>query len=425
MRNPSCKMIEIKSKRFFKFKAILLFFIFCHGLSSQTFHHCPDIIGIGSYNIKFVRDRIMFRGLDTLVIGAQNDFDCGSNTLIDLPNIRLVDFYPINDREFLMIDDYTNLIIYDIISKEIKRVVMTQEDGMYEIRRYKSSTYISGYYGKYYVNNDDLTSDTWHEVTIPLPTEGSVFEMEFITDDFFVFGLSRDEIKGGVAITQDGGANWSVDTTGFEFKVSGVEYVGNNNLVVIDNGGSVYISNDMGETWMKKKIHPEFTHSINSEVVGNDIYIIGGNIDETGNEEIACLFKSVDYGHTWQQIFESDENRVGLSITKDEQNRLYFTTFDGSVFYTKESVSAAHEVVMLDISIQPNPVSETFRIATSTGTDRYTAQIRDLNGKVRMTLSEIYPDTDIDVSSLRPGIYIVQGKSGDGRAFVQKLVKTE
>ena len=79
MRNPSCKMMEIKSKRFFKCKAILLFYIFCHGLYSQTFHHCPDIIGIGSYNIKFVRDRIMFRGLDTLVIGAQNDFDCGSN----------------------------------------------------------------------------------------------------------------------------------------------------------------------------------------------------------------------------------------------------------------------------------------------------------------------------------------------------------
>ena len=181
----------------------------------------------------------------------------------------------------------------------------------------------------------------------------------------------------------------------------------------------------MGEIWTKKKIHPEFTHSINSEVVGNDIFILGGNIDETGNEEIAYLFKSIDYGHSWQQIFESDKNRVGLSITKDEQNRLYFTTFDGSVFYTKESVSTAPEVVMLDISIQPNPVTETFRFATSTGTDRYTAQIRDLNGSVVMTLSEIYPDTVIDISSLLPGIYVLQGKSSDGIAFVQKVVKIE
>ena len=186
--NMAIVINDTLSLRIFRVYVLSFFLFVCNNsLYSQNFHHCHDIIGIGSYNIKFVRGRIMFRGLDTLVIGAQNDFDCGSNTIIDLPNIRLIDFYPINDREFLIIDDYSNLILYDIISKEIKRVVMTQEDGMYEIRRYKSSTYISGYYGKYYVNTDDLTTDTWLENTIPLPTEGSVFEMEFISDDFFVF----------------------------------------------------------------------------------------------------------------------------------------------------------------------------------------------------------------------------------------------
>ena len=326
-----------------------------------------------------------------------------------------------------MIDDYTNLIIYDIIAQEIKRVVMTQEDGMYEIRRYKSSTYISGYYGNYFVNTDDLTTDSWQEVTIPIPTEGYIIEMNFINEDFFVFGLSiEDTFKGGIAITQDGGINWRIDTTGFDVRITDVEYLDNNYLVATDNRGSTYISDDMGETWTKKKIHPELNHAHESQVVGTDIYVVGGNVDDTGNHEIAYLFKSNDYGQSWQQIFKSENNRVASYITKDDQNRLYFTTNDGSVFYTNESVSSAHEVVvMLDISIQPNPVSETFRIATSTGTDRYTAKIRDLNGTVVMTLSEINPDTDIDVSSLSPGIYVLQGEYSDGRRFVQKIVKID
>src|SRR5690606_6298866 len=153
------------------------------------------------------------------------------------------------------------------------------------------------------------TSDTWQEVNIPLPTEGYVFEMEFITDDFFVFGLSRDEVKGGIAISQEGGANWKVDTTGFEFKISGLEYLENVQLLVIINGGNVNNSDDMRMNWTKKKIDPDLSHSINSEVVGDDIYVVGGNLDETGDHEIAYLFKSNDYGHSWQQIFKGENNR--------------------------------------------------------------------------------------------------------------------
>ena len=408
-----------------KYTIGFLLFVYSHVAYSQTFYNCPDIIGSNSRNIKYIKERVMFMGYDTLVIGTKNEFDCVSNSVIDLPNIRLIDFYPINNREFLMIDDYNNLIIYDIISKEIKRVVMTQEDGMYEIKRYKSSTYISGYYGKYFVNTDDLTSDTWLEVTIPLAVEGRVFEMEFITDDFFVFGLSRDEVKGGIAITRDGGANWRVDTTGFEFKISGIEYLGDNQIVVIDNGGSTYYSEDMGMNWSKKRIHTELTHAINSEVVGDDIYVVGGYLEEGGNDEIAYLFKSNDYGQTWQKIFESDINRIAISITKDILNRLYFTTNDGSVFYTKESVSSVQKVVMSDTYIQPNPATSTFRIVSKSVTGRYTVQIRDFTGAIVIALSDIYSDSDIDVSFLPSGIYIVQGKTTDGREFVQKLVKIE
>src|SRR5690606_23161271 len=152
------------------------------------------------------------------------EFDCSSNTAIGLPNIRLIDFYPINDYEFLMIDDYDNLIIYDIIAKEIKKVIMTQRDGMYKIRRHKSSTYISGYYGIYFVNHDNITTDIWEKKIIPLSFYGYIHEMKFITDDFFVFGLGiEDTRKGGIAITHDGGATWKVDTTGFEYRISCIE----------------------------------------------------------------------------------------------------------------------------------------------------------------------------------------------------------
>jgi len=426
MRYHCGKLMDMNNNKYIKYTVGLFFFVCSHVAYSQTFYHCPEIIGIGSYNIKYINDKIMFRGRDTLVIGAQKDFDCVSNTVIGLSNIRLIDFYPINDRDFLMIDDYHNLIIYDIIAKVIKKVVMTQEDGMYEIRRHKSSTYISGYYGKYYVNTDDLTTDAWREVTIPLPTEGYIFEMKFINEDFFVFGLGiENTYKGGIAITLDGGANWRVDTSGFDVRITDVEYLGDNHLVAIDNVGSVYYSDDMGMTWTKKKIHPDINHSFESEVVGNDIYVAGGNFDDTGNQEIAYLFKSIDYGRSWQEIFKSENNRVASYITKDDQNRLYFTTNDGSVFYTEESVSSAQDVVKHDISIHPNPASASFRIGTKSGIDRYTAHIRDITGAVVMMLSDIYPDTDIDISFLPVGIYIVHGNTDDGRGFVQKLVKVE
>jgi hypothetical protein len=418
--------MEMKSNKYIKYTIGLLLFTWSQVANAQTFCHCPDIIGIGSYNIKSVQGRIMFRGRDTLVIGAQNDFDCISNTVIDMTDIGLIDFYPINDREYLIIDSYHNLIIYDIIAKVTKKIVMTQEDGMYEIRRYNSSTYISGYYGKYYVNTDDLATDSWREVTIPLPTEGYILEMNFVNEDFFVFGLGiENTYKGGIAITQDGGINWRVDTIGFDVRITDVEYLGDNHLVATDNVGSVYISDDMGETWIKKKIHPKLNHAYESQVVGTDIYVVGGNLDVTGNHEITYLFKSNDYGHSWQEIFKSENNRVASYITKDDQNRLYFTTNDGSVFYTKESVSSAQDVVLDDISIQPNPAASTFRIASKSGTDRYTVEVRNITGAGVMTISDIYPDTDIDISPLKAGIYLVHGKTEDGRGFLQKLVKVE
>ena len=426
MRYHRSKMIEMNTKIYIKYTVGLFLIVCSHVAYSQTFYHCPEIIGIGSYNIKYIHNRIMFRGLDTLVLGAKSDFGCESNTIIGLPNIRLIDFYPINDRDYLMIDDYRDLIVYDINTKVIKKKVMAQEDGMYEIRRYKSSTYISGYYGKYYVNTDDLATDTWREVTIPLPVDGYIPEMKFINDDFFVFGLGiENTYRGGIAITLDGGVSWRVDTTGFDVRIMDVEYLGDNHLVAIDNGGNAYYSEDLGMTWKKKKIHPELNNATDSEVVGKDIYVAGGNIDNTGNHEIAYLFKSIDYGRSWQQIFKSDKNRIAFYITKDDQNRLYFTTFDGSVFYTKESVSSAHDVVMDGISIYPNPVTTSFRMGMTSGTNRYTAQIRDFTGAVVLRLSEVFPDTDIDISSLPVGVYIVQGNSDDGRGFVQKLVKVE
>ncbi len=425
MRYHRNKMMDMNSNTFIKYTVGLLLFISSHVAYAQTFYHCPDILRGAKGNIYYIDNRILYMGWDTLVVGNQFEFDCSSNTVVGLPNIRLIDFYPINDYEFLMIDDYDNLIIYDIIAKEIKRVVMTQREGMYEIRRYKSSTYISSYYGIDFVNHDNLATDIWEEKTVPLPFYGYIHEMKFITDDFFVFGLGiEDTRKGGIAITHDGGATWKVDTTGFEYRISCIEYLGDNHLVVIDNGGNAYYSDDMGMTWVKKKIHPDFEHAIGSEVVGTDIYVVGGYLDDNGYDETAYLFKSTDYGRTWQQIFKSENNRLGLFITKDEQNRLYFTTADGSVFYTKESVSSAHDVVLHDISIQPNPVATSFRIGT-TGTDRYTVQIRDLTGAVIMALSDIYPGSDIDISSLPAGIYIVHGNTGDGRSFVQKLVKVE
>jgi photosystem II stability/assembly factor-like uncharacterized protein len=416
----------MNSNKYFKYTVSLFLIVCSHVAYTQTFYHCLDIIHGATYNIKYINDRIMFQGTDTFVISSQNDFDCVSNAVIGLPNIRLIDFYPINDREYLIIDDYHNVILYDINAKVIKKVIMTQEDGMYEIRKYKSSTYISGYYGKYYVNTDDLTTDSWREVSIPLPTEGYIHEMKYINDDFFVFGLGiENTFKGGIAITHDGGASWRVDTTGFEFRVSAVEYLDDNHLVAIDNGGSVYYSDDKGITWTKKKIHPDLNHAIDSEVVGKDIYVAGGNIDDTGNYEIAYLFKSIDYGRSWNEVFKSDKNRIALNITKDDQNRLYFTTFDGSVFYTKASVSSAEDFVLHDISIHPNPVNVSFRIGTKSGTERYMAQIRDLTGAVVMTLSDIYSDSVIDISFLPVGIYILHGNTDDGRGFVHKLVKVD
>src|SRR5690606_36012338 len=127
--------------------------------------------------------------------------------------------------------DYRDLLVYDIVSKEIKKKVLYYDNGFTTIRRYKNSTYIDGYYGSYFVNHDNLATDTWEEKTIPFLTTEYIYEMNFITDDFFVFTLGRDQGKGGMAITYDGGNSWKIDTEGFDEVITDVEYLGNDHLV--------------------------------------------------------------------------------------------------------------------------------------------------------------------------------------------------
>ncbi len=417
----------MKKGSFLPLVLILSAFLFIQRVSAQEFTRCIDDAIPYTVSLKFANDQILYNTFNSIVIGSKNGYSCESNTIFEVLDLKLIDFYPITNEEYLVIyNNYKTLAIYNIVTQTIKKVLLNDNEGLSDIRKYKSSTYILGY-NFYYVNHDNLATNNWKK--IELSDEVYITDMNFVSDDFILLSLGRESengglMRGGVAITQDGGNSWKIDTSGFNQRIHDIEYL-DKHIVAIGNRGDVFVSNDTGLTWAKKLNYPNINHLLKCEKIGLDVFVAGGEIDITGNYADAYIFKSIDFGETWSIVFRMDSIGTANFITKDNHNRLYFSTDDGSIFYAKESVSSTSSLPSENIIITPNPTSSSFRINVTKDHGPCDILIKNLAGYVVMTASSMNSNDDIDISYLPAGVYLLHYTNSAGARSTQKLIKVD
>jgi hypothetical protein len=80
-------------------------------------------------------------------------------------------------------------------------------------------------------------------------------------------------------------------------------------------------------------------------------------------------------------------------------------------------VSAVETVSEQQFGIFPNPASNEIRISNKNGKGEF--RIYDIQGKIMLTETLTEPNQNIDIRSLKPGVYIWKMKSRKGMLVVQ------
>ena len=166
---------------------LILSFLCNQNVKAQVFTRCQDSNLGYKANLKFASNKIMYNAFNYLIIGSNDGFDCESNQIFETSNVKLRDFYPITDDEFIVNNNYKSLVRYDINSKTVKNILFTDnDDGILDIFRNNESTFVGGY-GKYYVNHDNLMTNNWHEII--LRNDVYVVDMNFVSNEFIELGI--------------------------------------------------------------------------------------------------------------------------------------------------------------------------------------------------------------------------------------------
>lgn len=225
-------------------------------------------------------------------------------------------------------------------------------------------------------------------------------------------------------------------------------------IVYRENGTSLklmYKTNKTG-SWTGGQINSNLTSAIMSSVDGynsftrnanNDLFLAYNASTTTNNNgqvNYACLFNNTS---TWQigSVFTGNL-RTGQFISAEYANNKAMITFDhftdpaatgGNPSYgppnnprqlqyatTIINNLSTNELTKDDFKVYPNPTNSLLNIDL-TNQENATIQVLDLNGRI-LTSKKTLGSTNLDLSNLSPGIYIVKIQSSQGTKSM-KVVK--
>jgi len=137
----------------------------------------------------------------------------------------------------------------------------------------------------------------------------------------------------------------------------------------------------------------------------------------------------------------SDRLYIGMDFNDDHHDKIYFNTtgnwltsvFPGSlmirpVFGENYDASGINENTSVhQFSIYPNPANNLITIAGINADQKNcTVSVMDISGREVMEPQELNADGTLDISSLSPGVYLVQLRNRNGEIFgTQKMIKAE
>jgi bacillolysin len=192
------------------------------------------------------------------------------------------------------------------------------------------------------------------------------------------------------------------------------------------DGGNIKYSTDGGTAWT---LIPSEAFTVNPY---NDVITTDSGNDNPMVTEPAFTGGTGGWG-------QSTIDLTSLGITANSTFKLrwefgsdgcigtdYGWYLDEVVIYNCSAVLAVskYDLLLQDISVYPNPTTDTFTIRKLASLNLFKAEVFDLNGRKlkEVDLSEMFVSQDIDINELARGIYFVTVTSEDAKATV-KLIK--
>jgi len=164
-------------------------------------------------------------------------------------------------------------------------------------------------------------------------------------------------------------------------------------------------------------------------------YSIQGNalnikVMHNGSSYLTTLFKTsmevvatTQSGVETQRIFVS-ENEQNFNLTFS--NPVKSVEFDPNNWILKqtESVTSVNEINSnIDVTILPNPASNSITITMPSNTSMFSTEIISINGVSIQSNDVKGSSTTLNIEKLQPGIYLVKVKSGN-KVYTKRIVKS-
>jgi len=207
--------------------------------------------------------------------------------------------------------------------------------------------YASGPYSYYKIFRSTDGGETWEQKSIPVNGAGLDIAVDPNDPDIVYVGLSS--IIGGssnnvIIKSEDGGDSWtyfnmtSVLPIGWSVVNLTVDPEDSQVIFAIGNEGlsnaAVVATFDGGTTWENRTGNLPFGKPYNSLTISEqDVYIAGGQL--FGGQTMG-IYKTENYGQSWENISNSFPNNVSNAILIDPSNtnKMYVASEGDGIYYT-------------------------------------------------------------------------------------------
>ena len=256
---------------------------------------------------------------------------------------------------------------------------------------------------------------------IALPTANPVFKIlhpNNISNEFFIL------IGSEVYKTIDGGENWTAVSLGNSFPSDAAVFditqdPINPNRLALGTSAGVYTSTDKGFTWNNA-----------GEFVANKVAYSDANsgvliaTTYTSQNDIFNIYYSVDNGANWESVDRSnllhtESNSVTVDFS-DKKAYIYIASTDlGLLGYNLNLDILANNEVSSEkakVLVYPNPTVDVVHIDSK---NLKSAVLYDMNGKKILESNK----TDINVSQLPKGVYVLRIVTSDDQVVSKKIIK--
>jgi photosystem II stability/assembly factor-like uncharacterized protein len=270
----------------------------------------------------------------------------------------------------------------------------------------------------------DLNAIVTNDIT--LPESGIIKGIHF---DPLNQGHVLITIGTTVYKSEDYGANWTLSNSGLELLDNRSDLIlslnanplNDQQLTIATNIG-VFTSIDNGETW--NRIYDELVHQIfhSTATAGHLV----GMAHSSRISEFTLIY-STDEGQTWETIENDDLLSIGSvasTVKFNEENAdVYIGSIDlGLLKYTIDlNILRANENLLAgdNVLVFPNPTKEFINVSVG-GEMPKNLILFDATGK---KIIETINSSEMNLSQLSPGLYILQITAESGKTTIKKVVK--